>query len=49
MVGAIGEVVVGTIRYPSSSSVAIDAYEGPAGYDLFWKIIAHARCAYVAP
>ena len=49
VVGAVGAVVVGAIRYPTSSSVAIDAYEGPAGYDLFWKIIAHARCAYVAP
>jgi hypothetical protein len=49
VVGAVGQVVVGAIRYPSTSSVAIDAYEGPAGYNLFWKIIAHARCAYVAP
>ena len=47
VVGAVGEVVVGAIRYPSSTSVAIDAYEGPTGYDLFWKIVAHARCAYV--
>ena len=47
--GGPGEVVVAAVRYPSTSSVAIDAYEPPGGYDLFWKIIAYARCAYVAP
>jgi hypothetical protein len=47
VVGAVGEVIVGAIRYPSSTSVAIDAYEVPPGYDLHWKIITHARCAYV--
>jgi Collagen triple helix repeat (20 copies) len=45
---AVGEVVVESIRFPSSTSVAIDAYEAPPGYDLNWKVIAHAKCAYVA-
>jgi hypothetical protein len=45
---AVGGIVVESIRFPSSSSVAIDAWETP-GYDLDWKVIAHAKCAYVAP